>query len=183
MRLSLLVSTVLIPFACLAAGSSATEGSVFQTDSVARDVVLDNGVAVRLEARSTGTIYGDRAVLEQGAMRVSHFGDYRVEAGQLRIESETPGTEAVIRLEKKTIEIASLGGAVKVTDGGAMLTRVAAGSKMAFQNSGAAPAQTGAAPVKKPRSDTKTFVWVIVGISAAALAIGLTAAAQGKSPF
>ncbi len=62
---------------------------------------------------------------------------------------------------------------------------------MSFQQSSANPADqttTGAAPApapspKKMPSDEKTFLWAI-GISAvAALAIGLTAAAQGKSPF
>jgi hypothetical protein len=32
-------------------------------------------------------------------------------------------------------------------------------------------------------SDQKTFLWVIGITAVAALAIGLTAAAQGKSPF
>jgi ferric-dicitrate binding protein FerR (iron transport regulator) len=140
------------------------------TDGEARDVVLANGVAIRMEARSAGTIYADHAVLEQGAARVSHFGGYRVEAGDWLIEPESPGAEAVIRLEKNSVEVASLGG------GGAMLTRVTAGSRMAFQNTGAAPGPKGRGP-----SGTKVFVWVIVAVSAAALAIGLTAAAQGKS--
>jgi ferric-dicitrate binding protein FerR (iron transport regulator) len=146
------------------------------TDGEARDVVLANGVAIRMEARSAGTIYADHAVLEQGAARVSHFGGYRVEAGDWLIEPESPGAEAVIRLEKNSVEVASLGGAVRVSDGGAMLTRVTAGSRMAFQNTGAAPGPKGRGP-----SGTKVFVWVIVAVSAAALAIGLTAAAQGKS--
>jgi hypothetical protein len=148
-----------------------------QTESVARDVVLTNGVSLRLEARSMGAIYDDHAVLEQGAARVSHFGGYQVRAGDLLIEAETAASQAVIRLEKGSVEVASLGGPVKVTDGGAMLARVAAGSRMAFQTTGAAPG------AKKGPSETKVFVWVIVAISAAALAIGLTAAAQGKSPF
>jgi hypothetical protein len=196
MKLTALVFAILLPVVCFAAsptigvvnsGASAetslVDGSALETKGIPSDVRLDNGVALLLAARSAGTIYGDHAILEHGAARFSNFGGYQVQVGQLIIESDTPQTEAVVRLQKKTIEIASIGGAVKVTDGGAMLTRVAAGSKMAFQNSGAAPAQTGAAPAKKPRSDTKTFLWVIVAISAAALAIGLTAAAEGKSPF
>lgn len=180
MKFAALVCAVLIPVACCAAGPDA---GILETANTARDVVLENGVALRMAARSTGAIYADHAVLQQGAARVSNFAGYRIEAGQLLIESEAPGTAAVIRMNEKTVEIASLGGALKVTDGGAMLTRVAAGSKMAFQNSGASAGQTGAAPAPKTRSETKTFVWVIVAISAAALAIGLTAAAQGKSPF
>jgi len=69
--------------------------------------------------------------------------------------------------------------------GDVLSARITAASKASFQNSGAAPGQTGAAPARKTkkRSETKTFLWVMGGIAAAALAIGLTAAAQGKSPF
>jgi len=168
MKLIVLVLAAIVP--CFADAPVHTEGA-------ARDVVLANGVSLRLEARSIGTIYADHAVLEQGAARVSHFGGYQVQAGGLLIESETPASQAVIRLENNTIEVASMGGPVRVTDGGVMLTRVAAGSKVAFQATGAAPG------AKKGPSETKVFVWVIVAISAAALAIGLTAAVQGKSPF
>ncbi len=166
-----------LPVALLLSALSccANTSSVWQTENVARDVVLANGVTVRMEARSAGAIYNDHAVLEEGAARVSHFAGYRVQAGDWMIESETPDSQAVIRLEKNTVEVASLGGAVRVSDGGALLTRVTAGSRMAFQKTGASPAP------KKGPSETKVFVWVIVAISAAALAIGLTAAAQGKS--
>jgi len=190
MKSTALVCAVLFSVVCFAAsptigvvssaGSgemSLTDGSALKTEAAASDVRLDNGVAVRLAPRSAGTVFRDHAVLEEGAARVSHFGGYAVQAGGLSVESETPETEAVIRLENKTVEIASLGGAVRVMDGGVMLTRVAAGSKLSFQKSGAAPA------TNKTRSETKVWLWVIGGVAAAALAIGLTAAAQGKSPF
>jgi hypothetical protein len=182
-----LVALLLSLVPCLA---GVPDGSVLQTTDAAHEVQLENGVAFRLAAHSVGTIYADHAVLDQGAARIGNFAGYNLDAGQLEIESETPGTQAVIRLEQKTIEVASIGGSLRVIDGGAMLTRVASGSKMSFQNSGASPnpsgatpAQTGAAPGPKKHSETKTWLWVIGGISAAALAIGLTAAAQGKSPF
>jgi len=174
MKLIVLVLAAIVP-CCFA--DAPVQTAPVQTEGLAREVVLPNGVSLRLEARSMGTIYADHAVLEQGAARVSHFGGYQVQAGNLLIESETPASQVVIRFEKDTVEVASLGGPVRVTDGGVMLTRVAAGSKVAFQATGAAPG------AKKGPSETKVFVWVIVAISAAALAIGLTAAAQGKSPF
>jgi ferric-dicitrate binding protein FerR (iron transport regulator) len=169
MKLIVLVLAAIVP-CCFA--DAPVQTAPVQTEGLAREVVLPNGVSLRLEARSMGTIYA-----EQGAARVSHFGGYQVQAGNLLIESETPASQVVIRFEKDTVEVASLGGPVRVTDGGVMLTRVAAGSKVAFQATGAAPG------AKKGPSETKVFVWVIVAISAAALAIGLTAAAQGKSPF
>ena len=183
MRLSALVSAVLFSVVCFAA--EPTVGEPFNTENTASEVHLESGVAVHLAARSTGTIFSDHAVLENGAASVSHFAGYPVQAGTLQIESETPNAQALIRYQKETIEIASIGGALKVSDGGVMLTRVEAGTRMSFQNSGATPpAQTGATPSgRKPWTPTKTWVCVIVGVAAAALAIGLTAHAEGKSPF
>jgi ferric-dicitrate binding protein FerR (iron transport regulator) len=168
MKLSVLILAVIVR-CCFADAPVHSEGA-------ARDVLLENGVSVRMEARSSGTIYADHAVLELGAARVSHFGGYQVQAGDWLIEAEAPNSQAVIRVEKNTVEVASLGGAVRVSDGGAMLTRVTAGSRMAFQNSGATPGSKHKGP-----SETKVIAWVIVAVAAAALAIGLTAVAQGKS--
>jgi ferric-dicitrate binding protein FerR (iron transport regulator) len=181
MRLPVLLVAVLFP----AIGFCTEEGSVLQTESAPREVHLDNGIDVLMASRSMGTLYGDRVVLERGAARVSHFDGYRVDAGQLHIEADTPGAEAVVRMHKSEIQVASTRGALKITDGAALVTRVTVGSKMSFQNSGASADQSasGAAPEKKPRSELKTYLWVIGGIAAAAIAIGFVATAQGKSPF
>lgn len=167
----------------------ASDGERLQTESTPRDIHLENGVDVRLASQSAGTFYGDHAILEQGSARIGNFGGgYTVIARQLQIEAEDPGAQAVIRLGSKTVDIASLGGALNVT-GGALSTRIGSGSKMSFQQSGAAPAdqtqpaQTAATTAKHGPSEKKTLLWVIGITAAAALAIGLTAAAQGKSPF
>jgi len=197
MKLTALVCAVVFSVVCFGAEptigvvsspgtgeASLTNGSALTTENGTSDVRLESGVAVHLAARSSGKIFTDHAVLESGAAHLTNFQGYAVQAGQWHIESEAPDTQAVIRVQAGSIEVASIGGPVKVTDGGAMLTRVAAGNRMSFQNSGAtADAQSGATMEKKPRSEAKTWAWVIVGVSAAALAIGLTAAAQGKSPF
>ena len=187
------VSIYLVDSLPVTGNATVADGTTLQTASAPTDVRLENGVSFRIATRSEGTLYGDHAVLRQGAARVSNFSGYPVDARGFQIRPDVPGAEAVIRLENKTVEIASIGGSVTVTDGGAMLTRVGAGAKMSFQQSGAAspdqnqqPTQTGAAPLppaQRGPSEKKTLIWVI-GISAvAALAIGLTAAAQGKSPF
>lgn len=187
MKLPVLAVAVLLPIVCFGVESTGGEnGFVAQKSDVPQNLILENGVSVRLAARSAGAIYADHAVLQEGGLRVSHFGGYRVDAGQLSVESETPEAEAVIRFEEKTIEVASLRGAVRVSDGGATMTRVAAGTRMSFQNPASTPdaaarTPTGAAKGKQPISETKVLVWVIVGVSVAALAIGLTAVAQGKS--
>lgn len=165
MKLTALASAVLFSVVCFAASPNDSS-----------DIHLDNGVSVHMAPRSAGSIFSDHAILEEGAARFSNFASYPVQAAQLQIESETPGTDAVVRVADKTIEVASLGGSLKVMDSG-MLTRVASGTRMSFQKSGASPA------ANKSSHETKVWLWVIGGIAAAALAIGLTAAAQGKSPF
>ncbi len=162
------------------------DGSHLQTTSAPSEIHLSSGADLRLATRSAGTFYADHVSLEQGAIRVGSFNGLTVNAHQLQIAGDEPGSEAIVRVNRKTIEVASLGGAVNVMDSG-LLTRVAAGTKMSFQ-SGATPDQqtnTGAAPTpaRKMPSDEKTFLWVIGITAVAALVIGLTAAAEGKSPF
>ena len=168
--------------------SDLADGSRLQTGAAPTDVHLASGADVRLATRSTGSFFTDHVAIEQGAARVGNFNGLKVNAAQLEITSDEPGSSAVIRMNKKTVEIASLGGSVNVMDGG-MLTRVASGTKLSFQQSGGNPADqttTGAAPAKAPHkmpSDEKTFLWVIGVTAVAAIVIGSIAAAQGKSPF
>ena len=108
MKLTAVVGAVLFSVVCFA-------GETFSTENTATDVHLENGVAVHLAPHSNGTIYSDHAVLEQGAAHVSNFSGYQVQAGGLQIESETPNTQAAIRVQQNTIEVASLGGSLKVS--------------------------------------------------------------------
>jgi hypothetical protein len=79
---------------------------------------------------------------------------------------------------KKTVDVASIGGNLNVSDGGAMLTRVVSGTRVSFRNGG------GQTPTKKALpSDTHIMLWMIVATAAAAITIGAIAASQGKSPF
>jgi hypothetical protein len=150
------------------------EGTQLETTASASDVSLQNGVDLRLSARSASTIFHDHLVLDDGAVRVSHFNGYPVNVRELRIESLDSSTQAIVRLTKGTVEVASLGGGLNVTDGGVMLTRVVAGTRMSFQQN--------SAPAHKPLpSDQHTMLWVIGVTAVAALVIGLTAASQGKS--
>ncbi len=111
------------------------DGTQLRTTISPSDVHLANGADVRLATRSAGTLYSDHLQLRDGAVRISNFDNYPVQVRQLQIQADTPGAQAIVRMRARTIEIASIGGTVSVTDGGAMLTRVAAGTSMAFQNS------------------------------------------------
>jgi hypothetical protein len=177
----------------LSGSTDVTDGSHLTTASLPTEIRLANGADIRLATRSEGAFFSDHVSLDQGALRVADFNGLKVNAAQLEISSDDAGSQALVRMNKKTVEVASIGGAVNVMDGG-MLTRVAAGTKMSFQQSGASPsgqsnaATTGATPAPAPGQkrmpgDEKTFLWVIGITAVAALAIGLTAAAQGKSPF
>ena len=177
------------------------EGTQLRTTTAPSDVHLKTGVEVRLATRSAGTVYGDHLVLREGAVRLSNFDTYPVAVSDLQIQTDDPAAQAVVRLTPKTIEVASIGGTVKVSDGGAMLTRVAAGTKMSFANdtnnagqattpppgqTGAVPAQTGAAPApaeKGPVPDKKAILWSAGVCAVGAIVVGSLAAAEGKSPF
>lgn len=181
------------------------DGTQLRTTISPSDVHLASGAAVRLATRSEGTLFSDHLELRDGAVRMSNFDGYPVQARALEIMSDTPGAEAIVRLKGRTVEIASLGGTVKVTDGGAMLTRIVTGTKMSFQNTGASPAQvqegtgssasSGAAPGQQPAttganpapqgpmSDKKAILWAVGVCAVGGLVVGLIAAAQGKSPF
>lgn len=178
------------------------DGMQLSTTISPSEVRLANGVDVRLATRSVGTIYGDRLILREGAVRMAGFDTYPVEAGDFQVKADGPGASAIVRVTAKTIEVASIGGTVQVTDGGAMLTHVAAGAKMSFQNTssggqstnsgqtGATPAQqppsgqTGAAPAERgPMSDKKAILWAAGVCAVGAIVVGSIAAAQGKSPF
>lgn len=161
---------------------SFPEGTSLHTDLIPSELSLSSGVTLRLSAHSSGTLYDDHVVLDHGSIRVGNFSGFTVDTGQLQVDSGEPNAQAVVRLGKERVEVASLGGIVNVTDS-AMLTRVASGTRLSFQqNTGVA--QTGASPAhKRLPSDQHTMVIIIIVTAAAALAIGLTAAAQGKSPF
>lgn len=182
------IGTFTVDSASVAGPIDIASGTELQTTITPSDVHLENGVDVRLATRSTTTLYGDRVVLKDGAVRVNHFADYSVQVGGLTVQADSFGTEAIIRTTPKNIEIASIGGTVRVSDGGAMMTRVAAGTKMAFQNTGANPGQTptvtGAAPAEKGPISDKKAILVSAGVCAVgAIVVGSIAAAQGKSPF
>ncbi|MDQ2711856.1 MAG: hypothetical protein M3Y24_06410 [Acidobacteriota bacterium] len=179
--------TTLTAIVALAHGASPAigiaEGTQIHTALLPSQVRLQSGVEVSLSSRSAGTLYSDHVVLDEGSVRVGNFAGFTVDARQLQIQAEDPNAQAVVRLTNKTVEVASLGGNVNVTDGGAMLTRVTAGTRISFQQNASA-GQTASAPGRKRLpSDQHTMIWLIGITAVAALAIGLTAAAQGKSPF
>ena len=157
--------------------SAAPGGTEFHTTGSPSAIALPGGGTLQTAPGSTGTLFSDHVVLDSGALRIGHFDGFAVNVQELIIQAQSAGTQAVVRMDGGTVEVASIGGGVDVLDHGAMFTRIAAGSRMSFRQSGAAPAQRG-------RSSNKhVMLWIIGGTAVAALTIGLIAAAQGKSPF
>jgi hypothetical protein len=165
--------------------ANISDGAELETASSPSEIHLQNGTDVRLSSKSAGTVYADHAILERGALRVGNFASYPVDVRQLHIQADSPSSEAVVRLKSNTIEVASLGGSVSVGDGASMLTHVAAGTRMSFQNSATQTgAQSGAVSGRpKVASDTHVLLWFIAVTAGAAIALGSIAAAKGKSPF
>lgn len=166
--------------------ASVSDGAELETTSSPSEIHLQSGADVRLSSKSAGTVYADHAILERGALRVGNFDNYPVDVRQLQIQADSPQSEAVVRLKGNTVEVASLGGSVRVGDGAAMLTHVAAGTRMSFQNAATKTgAQSGAVSGKPPQvaSDTHVLIWFIAATAGAAIVIGSIAAAKGKSPF
>jgi hypothetical protein len=167
------------------------EGVRLETTNKAREIRLSDGVALRLSTRSSAIFFSGHMVLDRGTLRAKNLGSYEIDAENLSITAATPQADALIRIRKDAIEVASLSGAVNVKEGGAMLARIAVGAKTSFTQSGASAdpipeqsgATSGAAPGPHGPADRKVFLWIIGVTAATALAIGLTAAAQGKSPF
>jgi hypothetical protein len=185
--------TFLIDSTAVTGPIDLVNGAELHTTISPSDVHLENGVDVRLATRSASTLYQDRIVLKNGALKLDHFDGYRAQTGGLTIQADSFDAQAIIRTTPKTIEVASIGGAVRVSDQGAMMTRILAGTKMVFQNTsgngnGQTPAQTGAAPgptstEKGHVSDKKIILWTAGVCGVAAIVIGSIAAAEGKSPF
>lgn len=171
----------------LAEGPTAlSDGSRLQTTISPSQVMLANGVDVTLATRSSGRVFADHVVLENGAVKVSRFdGDFSVNVRSLAVQSESPESQAIVRTHGNTVEVASLGGTLRVSDG-VRLVRVAAGTKTSFSNAdqGAGQTQTGAKPAPAPdEADTHALEWSIVAIAGAAVIFGSVAAYQGKNPF
>jgi hypothetical protein len=107
---------------------------------------------------------------------------YAIEAGSYRIEGSEPVSQAIVRLDGDTVEIAALNGALKVFDGkGALLTRIGAGTASAFQ-SGATAGQSGASTQNNNQKKKLGALILFLGGALAGLGIAVDAILQPTSP-
>jgi len=114
--------------------STVFEGSAVETGVVSAELWLVSGARLLLAPGSRSNVYGDRMVLEKGAVRLEGAGNYRVEARTLRIAQAGPNSTAQVILGKSNeVQVAALVGAVQVTNAqGLVVANLMPGSALAF---------------------------------------------------
>ncbi|MGA8027347.1 MAG: hypothetical protein WB992_09375 [Bryobacteraceae bacterium] len=157
------------------------DSSHVQTVDASSNVFLQTGATFTLGINSAGAIYKDHLLLEQGVAKLTNMNAFSVEAGAYRIESGQPLTQAVVRLNGSTLEVAALTGSVNVlNEKGALLTRIGAGTASAFQ---AAPGgQSGASAGNNNRKKKEVIEYTALGGMLAGLGIAVDAILQPTSP-
>lgn len=119
------------------------DGALVETAGTPSRLRLNSGPVLDLGAKAKATVFRDRLVLEAGVSDFSTPGEYRIEAGTLRIAAATAdGSGRVARLGQKTVQVGALKGALRVYNSqGILLANVAQGSALQLepQVGGAAP--------------------------------------------
>jgi hypothetical protein len=110
------------------------DGSTLETGAAASRLQLNDGVQLKLAPESRARIFAARTVLEQGTGQLQSSSAYNIEALGLRITSAEPNSVAQVRLQAaKTVQVAALTGAVRVTNAaGVVVGNLVAGMSVAF---------------------------------------------------
>jgi hypothetical protein len=154
------------------------DGSQVRTDKAASQLFLQSGASVLLAANTAATVYNDRLVLSEGAARIDNMSKLSVEAAGFRVVPEDATSQAAVRLNKGTVEVASVSGAINVFNKeGAMLTRIGAGTASAFKPGG----QSGASTSGGFGGISGTSWALFASIMASFAALGLASAAYANS--
>ncbi len=158
------------------------DGSQVRTTEASSQILLQNGAALTLAVNSAGTIYKDHLLLLQGATKADKMNGYTIQAARYRIEGVQPGSQAVVRLSDGSVQVAALGGSLKVfNEKGALLTRIGAGTASAF-NTGAPTGQSGATAGTISKTKALTELYLMLGGSIAGLGVATDAVLQPTSP-
>lgn len=147
------------------------DGSQVRTDNTASQLFLQNGASVLLATNTAATVYGNRLVLSEGAARVDNMSNLSVEAAGFRVVPDDATSQAAVRLNDGTVEVASMSGAVKVFNkDGAMLTHIGAGTASAFKPGGQSGASTGGGMSGVSGSSVALFTAVLASFAGLGLA-------------
>ena len=154
------------------------DGSQVRTDKAASQLFLQDGASVLLATNTAATIYKDKLVLSEGAARIDNMSKLNVEAAGFRVVPDDATSQAAVRMNDGTVEVASMSGAVKVFNKeGAMLTHIGAGTASAFKPGGQSGASTGGGMSGIHGTSVALFASVIASFAG----LGLAAAAYARS--
>lgn len=162
------------------------DGSQVQTVDASSNIFLQTGATFTLGANSAGTIYKDHLLLQQGVARLANMNAFSVRVATYRIEGDQPATQAIVRLNGSTLEVAALMGSVNVlNEKGALLTRIGSGTASAFQATtpaGQTGGQSGASAGTGNQKKKEIVRYTILGGMLAGLGIAVDAILQPTSP-
>jgi len=135
--------------------ASLLDGSTLETGKAASRLELNNGVHVKLAPESRARVYAARTVLEQGTGELQSSAGYPIEARGLSISPAEANSVAQVRLDgAKTVQVAALSGAVRVTNAqGVVVGNLVAGMGVAFSPQAGAPSSTTASGCLLKKAD------------------------------
>lgn len=153
------------------------DGSEIRTGAAPSQVFLRNGSSVTLGTNSSGALYRDHLVLEDGATKVDNMNGYTVHAASYRIQGGIPGSKAIVRFNGGDVEIAALAGSLNVlNDKGVLLTHIGAGTASAF-NKDPQAGSTGA-PANTANRPREAVLYGLLAASIAGLGLSVDAVVQ-----
>src|SRR5690242_16882419 len=105
------------------------DGSAVEAAEIPVKLQIPPDVRILLDAGSRAQIWGDRLTLERGRVQLDRGKDYRIEARTMRVTLGAPGARAIVATGGSgTIEVAALGGPIRVSNAdGVLVANVAAG--------------------------------------------------------
>jgi hypothetical protein len=157
------------------------DGSRIRTDRASSKVYLMSGAALVLGVNSAGTIYRDHFTLNQGATKVDNLTGYSIHADIYDIRQGKPSSQAIVRLNQGTVEIAALSGSLNIfNEKGALLTRIGAGTASAFQ-SGLSTLPSGASIDNNNHKRRLAYLYLMTGSALSGLGLATDAILQPSS--
>jgi len=175
------VGTFMVNSSEVEGNANLFDGSRIRTDKASSKVYLMSGAALVLGINSAGTIYRDHFTLNQGATKVDNLTGYSIHAERYDIRQGKPSSQAVVRIDQGTVEIAALAGSLNIFDEkGALLTRIGAGTASAFQ-SGLSTLPSGASADTNSSKRRLAMLYMMSGVALTGMGLATDAILQPAS--
>ncbi len=172
------VGTFKVNSSSVEGNANVFDGSEIRTGKAPSQVFLRSGSAVTLGTNSSGALYRDHIVLEDGATKVDNMTGYSVHAASYKIQAGQAGSQAVVRFNGGDVEVAALKGSLDVFNGrGVLLTHIGAGTASAFNKDPQAGPNSGPPPNTANRPK-EAALYGILAASIAGLGLAVDAIVQ-----